>query len=492
MKILLLIAWRNLKEHRSKTLIIGALVAIGIAVLVIGNSLMETAARGIERSYIGNYTGHLMISGRHQGRLTMFGFQDLSALEQPIPLLPRFEEVLAYVEGLPYVQSANPQAVTNAVASVEEEAQSMALVFGIDPEAYQRTFPDNVQLLGGRFFSPDQDGILLSERTAERLGRRLGTDIEIGDRILLTGISVRGGLRLREVPVSGIFRFRQSNPQLDAVSLLDIRTTRALAGMSLTRVDVADLTGDEQRILGSLDDDELFGSADDLFVELETQDTGTNGDWLFGILEDSAGVEPIEDSSAWHFLLVRLTNERYVETAQRDLEHFFSQQDIDAQVGQWLNAAGAIAELSFGIRWVFNLIVLIIAVVAVIIIMNTLVISVTERMAEIGTMRAIGAQKRFVRSMILWETLLITGIFGTAGIILAVMVLAVLNVTGIEAPNIFFEVLFGGPVLYPVLSASSVLWSFAVILAMAALASLYPASIVMRTPPVQAMESSTN
>jgi len=58
-------------------------------------------------------------------------------------------------------------------------------------------------------------------------------------------------------------------------------------------------------------------------------------------------------------------------------------------------AAGgrAIAEMSYGIKRIFNGVVLVIAVVAIIIIMNTLVISITERMAEIGTMRAIGARR---------------------------------------------------------------------------------------------------
>ncbi len=490
MKIVLLIAWRNLKEHRSKTFIIGILVALGIAVLVIGNSLMETAAMGIERSYVGNYTGHLMISGRHQGRLTMFGFQDLSALDQPIPLIPRFDEVLAFVQSLPYVEAISPQAAGNAVVSVDDDARTMALVFGVDPQAYRQAFPDNVQLLGGRFFDPGEEGILLSELTAERLGRRLGRDIEVGDRILLTGISVRGGLRLREVPVHGIFRFRQSNPQLDSVSLLDIHTTRALAGMSVSRVDVAELTAEEQRILGSLDEEALFGSVDDLLVEVEVQDTPASTGQFLDILGPGDIADPWEDSAAWHFLLLRLSDERYLAQAQQELNRFFADQEIQAQVGDWLQAAGAIAQLSFGVRWVFNLIVVVIAVVAVIIIMNTLVISVTERMAEIGTMRAIGAQKPFVRSMILAETFLITGIFGLIGLGVAVGILQILYFTGVEAPNMFFEVLFGGPVLYPVLSLSSVLLAFAVILVMAILASLYPASIVMRTSPVQAMESS--
>ena len=98
-----------------------------------------------------------------------------------------------------------------------------------------------------------------------------------------------------------------------------------------------------------------------------------------------------------------------------------------------------------------------IAVVAVIIIMNTLVISVTERTSEIGTMRASGAQKSFVWKMVLCETLLLTGLSGVLGITVGGAVLAVLNVVGIEATNMFFEIIFGGPVLRPQLSLPSVM-----------------------------------
>ena len=53
--------------------------------------------------------------------------------------------------------------------------------------------------------------------------------------------------------------------------------------------------------------------------------------------------------------------------------------------------------------------------VAVIIMMNTLVISVIERTGEIGTMRALGARKGFVWKMFLVETLTIAVVFGLIG-----------------------------------------------------------------------------
>lgn len=92
--------------------------------------------------------------------------------------------------------------------------------------------------------------------------------------------------------------------------------------------------------------------------------------------------------------------------------------------------------------------------------------------------------------MVIWETLLLSGVAGTAGVLLGALVLFILNRVGLEASNIFFEIIYGGPVLRPVLSLSSVIMSFVVILVVGVVSSTYPTAIVMRTSPLKAMESS--
>ena len=84
--------------------------------------------------------------------------------------------------------------------------------------------------------------------------------------LLFTSMSQTAGIRVREVPVRGIFRFRQSNPQLDYVSLMDITNARALAGMNLSSLAVAELTEREAALFGAVDEEDLFGGAfDELF-----------------------------------------------------------------------------------------------------------------------------------------------------------------------------------------------------------------------------------
>ncbi|HBG00005.1 MAG TPA: hypothetical protein DDW87_00320 [Firmicutes bacterium] len=492
MKIILTIAWRNIREHKVKTTIIGVIMVIGIMVLVVGNSFMDSAASGIEHYYIKNYTGHLMITGQSKGNLTLFGYQDATAMEQAVPRVPEYTEIVEFANSLPYVECINPQVSGAAMVSRGDTMLGATQLFGVIPEQYQAMFPDNVELLEGEFWNPGEQGMLLNKTVAELLERRVGFQFRPGDKLLFTSASTLTGMRIREVEITGIFQFKQSNVQLDMVSLMDISNVRALAGMVVGHTSALDLDEDERAFLGTIDEDSIFDSFDSLFAPVEEEEGDLGDEYWFSLLGDTSSRDRsnVEDTGAWQYLLVRLTDERFLKQAQADFTRFFTDRGISAQTRSWLQGAGAMAELSYGIKNIFNGVVFVIAIVAIIIIMNTLVISVTERMAEIGTMRAIGAQKSFVRRMVIWETLLLSGVAGTAGVLLGALVLFILNMVGLEASNIFFEIIYGGPVLRPVLSLSSVIMSFVVILVVGVVSSTYPTAIVMRTSPLKAMESS--
>lgn len=492
MRILLTIAWRNIREHKVKTTIIGLIMVIGIMVLVVGNSLMDTATAGIERYYTKNYTGHLMVTGSTQGKLTLFGFQDLTAMEQTVPRIPEYSEILEFAQSLPYVEAMNSQVSVMAMISQGDDMLSASQIFGIVPEQYQDMFPDNVELIAGRFWNSGQEGLLLNEEVAMRIGKSGGITVKPGDKLLFTSMSTHTGMRIREVEVKGIFRFKQSNPQLDMVSLMDISNVRALAGMVVGHTTAADLTSEEQTFLGTIDQESIFDSFDSLFSEITIEESAADDDYWFSLLgeTDSRDQSMLEDTGSWQYLLIRLKDEKMIKRAQADFAKFFAEHNIAAQTSDWLQGAGALAEMSYGIKNIFNGVVFVIAIVAIIIIMNTLVIAVTERMGEIGTMRAIGAQKSFVRRMILGETLLLSGLSGSIGLIFGALVLFVLNRVGLTASNIFFEIIFGGPVLRPELSLSSVIISLVVVVVVGVVSSTYPTSIVMKTSPLTAMESS--
>lgn len=488
------IAWRNIKEHKAKTFIIGILITFGITILVIGNSMMDTAALGIKRNYINNYTGHLIITGESDSAITLFGAMSIDSMTESLPVIPQYFQVLDFSKAHPDVLAVSGQGTGRAQISIGEEARSFTMLFGIDPETYMTMFPGNIEILEGDFLKQGEEGLLVSGEVASMIEEDDNIKIKTGDHLLLTGISAGGGAKIRELTVRGIFRFINSNMQLDMVSLIDIDSLRSLNGMTLGAELAVKAGEDEVDLIEQVNEDDLFGDEGDLFDDnMITTGIGysrTEED-LLNVLGDTSGRDRLSqtDSGSWHFLLLKLKDGANIQKVTGDFYRFFQNKGILARISGWKSGAGPIGEMANTLKIVFNVVILIIAFVAVIIIMNTLVISINERIYEIGTMRALGAQKGFVRGMIIMETILISTLFGLIGIAAGTAILSLLGATGITAPNMFFEVLFGGKTFYPVISPGTILWSMVIIVLIGIVSSLYPVSIALKIQPVKAIHS---
>ena len=129
----------------------------------------------------------------------------------------------------------------------------------------------------------------------------------------------------------------------------------------------------------------------------------------------------------------------------------------------------------------------IIFVVALVIINNSMLMATLERVREIGTMRAIGAQRGFVLQMLAAETFMLCLVAGGVGIILSVALLGWAQSSGIPAPNDFFTFLFSGPELRPSYNVRHLVTGFLVILGVSSLATLWPARVATRVAPIEAM-----
>ena len=488
MSVVWRIALRNLQEHRAKSLIVGTIILIGTFVLVVGNSLMDSAAAGIRRSFIDNFTGHLVLAGVTDAPVSLFGVRTTDFLNSRTPRLDGYERLLQAVAEHPDVAAWSPQASDSATLNLAGEdgtslGESFSQLWGIEPARYREAFPDAAELIAGAFLEPDQVGVVLSEEIATDLGESAGRAVRPGDRVLLTA-TTQAGIKVREVPVTGIFRFRNALPQLDFVSFVDITTLRTLTGMTVSAPAEQILTDEQAAQLGAVDEDDLFGAAAAGGSLVQEVEAGAGAPVLLDLGERE---QTVVDSGAWHFLLLKLHRPGTAARVTEDLERVIGEADLNAQVLGWVAAAAPVSQLSDGFKIVFNVIIIVIAVVAVIIIMNTLVISVTERISEIGTMRAIGARKGFVRSMIGAETVTLAFVFGGAGVVLGLVLLLILGATGIRASNLFLRILFGGEVLRPVVSLGSVAFSLRMVAAIGVLSSLYPLAVALRISPRQAM-----
>jgi putative ABC transport system permease protein len=489
MPVLVKIAIRNLREHKSKTLIIGIIIALGITIMLLGNSLMETAARGIQRSFIDNYTGHVMISAKTEGALSLFGAQGPQTGNDEIPRIPQYERVYEQASSLPEVQNTASQVSGFGLFSFEDKGNQFGILFGIEPDSYRSMFPDSITITAGRYLEPGEEGILLSESKIEEIEEDIGISLSPGDSILVSGIGPMG-FRIRELPVQGIFRFQQDVEGLSQINFIDVQSLRALLGMVVATASQTNLKPEDTLFL-DVEDPESSLFEDALLAPSESRSQDFSEESLLEILgQRQPGSYTAQiDRGAWHFILLKLEDENQVQPVIAKLNGWFAAEEIEAQAVDWKAASGGFGSLADTLQIVFNVLILIIAVVAVIIIMNTLVISVIERTGEIGTMRALGAQKRTVRRMFVFETLSISVVFGLIGVAVGAIVIGILNMTGVEAPNQFFEILFGGEVLHPALPLSSLLYALAIIVAIGVVASLYPVAVALKIQPVQAIQA---
>ncbi len=538
---------RNLWQHRAKTFIIGAIVALGVVVLIVGNSLINTATLGIQRAFIDNYTAHVMVSGIADGQVSIFGVQSVGGIE-PTPTIPNAADVREFAESIPGVESVTPQITSFGILRLDddrfsgEDGTAFSLLFGIEPGSYAQTF-DNVQVLDGEYLAAGQEGVMVSRDRIEGMERGMrralrdeaeerwgwtgiadpyrrwaresveGPELTVGDQIRVTSVSSGGLPRIRVVPLAAIYEpiSETEGVGTEFITYLDADTQRALQGLTVGRISDFDLDESATALL-DLDADGLFGvpvgggseaaeplsagdpfADEDLFTEpVEQLDVRTFADdELDTILGDTSVRERASeiDRGAWQYLLLRLGDRNDDVQVIEELEAYFDENGLAATAGNWEAAAGPFATTADVIRTVFNIAVIVIGVVAVIIIMNTMVISVMERTSEIGTMRALGASRTVVWRMFLLETLSITFIFGGIGILVGSATVMILNLIGIEATNTFLQILFAGPELHPEVAVGSLFSSLAIVSVIGILAHLYPVILALRIQPIRAIQT---
>ena len=154
----------------------------------------------------------------------------------------------------------------------------------------------------------------------------------------------------------------------------------------------------------------------------------------------------------------------------------------------WQESAGLIGNFINLARGVLNVAILIIFTVALVIINNALVMATLERVREIGTLRAIGAQKRFILSMLVVEAIVIGLLFGGLGAAVGAILVKVISAVGIPAKSDVQFFFFSGPRLRPFLNPVSVGLAFFIVIFVATVSSFYPAWLAMRVTPRQAMQ----
>ena len=124
---------------------------------------------------------------------------------------------------------------------------------------------------------------------------------------------------------------------------------------------------------------------------------------------------------------------------------------------------------------------------AILMMANSLSMAAVERTTEIGTMRTIGVQRRFVSGMFVAETSLLSLLFGGLGILIGIGTIIIIAGANITTTVPTLQVLFGGSVFSPLVDINGVYKGFIQLLIITLIAIIYPIIVARRIKPIDAI-----
>jgi ABC-type lipoprotein release transport system permease subunit len=327
--------------------------------------------------------------------------------------------------------------------------------------------------------------------------------IRIGDTLTIKAFTKSGYVQSANLKVYGTFAFKglEKSPQAGASSMMDLVSFRELYGF---------MTEDKAREIAAMRahsgakevsrenaEAELFGSAPSPAADDGNAPAVDMGAQLAGLAgshahEEAAptGYDPAQlQQGVVLNAAVLLKDQTQLEPTIAAIEAAGKSAGLPLKAISWQKASGLIGQFTVLMRVVLFTAVLIIFVVALVIINNALVMATLERVREIGTLRAVGAQRRFILAMLVLESIAVGIVFGAAGALAGSLLVVWLGHAGIPAANDIFMFFFSGPRLHPSLAGKNLLLALGIVFLVSVISSIYPALLAMRVSPREAMQA---
>ena len=504
MGVIFKLAINNLRQQKTKTIIIGLFIAIGMMIVQVGNGFIESVNNGMEKDFRANYTADIIVSAPIPDGVYMdlFGITDLANVMEvkQIPALPDVkaaEKIISETSGI--LQKSNIVTTQGILMETDEfllEDQDMMKIpvfymFAGEADAYFKMFP-NQKITEGRYPAPGTNEILVDERLKKNFSEYYKSEMQLNQTIYISGVSMQ--TLIREAKIVGFYNQPDENSAMYSIVYADPSLARAFADLTYGANFVQELPDEIDFSISDASEDDLFGNDDDLFADSTFDDSFiSSSDVDFDdILGDTTLRDELNktDDGAWHYILLRCKkgmSDSEIATVIEDLNNKFAAAGVEAVARDWEGAAGTFTSSVESISSLFTVLIIILAIVVFIIIMNTMVISVLERTGEIGTMRAIGADKSFVRKLFFCESITLTLGAELLGTILSLVIMTILNACNFTVSDDIAKMILGGGSISFIPTVGNFVSTMIIILVGTILANLYPVSSALKITPLKAL-----
>lgn len=494
--MLLRIAIRNLIRRGRKNAVVAILIAVGVCAFFTANAVLESSIGGIQRTFSNNFTADLSVSERSEQSFSLFGPDvPVIGVYESAPVIINAADVGSRISSTPGV-TGMAYVLSSPVLLEAGTIRDPALGLGVIGDEYFSLFRGPKFIAGAPPAPGSRGWAVITEEWARKISSAQGRPAAPGDTIQLSFFRNQS-FAIREAKLAGIIRYQPSNDALKTVVIMDARILRALCGYSQVSGQEPALAASSGPRPGS------SGEVDSLFSATPAPASPGNGSSQAPVsvtelqklmsAASQAGareeVIPLGHDGAWHFILVRTgpgaDKSRLASAIRRNLPEV----GYAVQVRDWRGTAGAVALYVYFMQIVLYVGFVMLGGIVLILTINSLVMSVFERVSEIGTMRAIGAQKGFVRGLFIVETGALTLVAGAAGVVLGSIIVLALNRVPLHFTNQILILLFGGTWLQPEVSGINVIVSLVASIVLGAIAWAYPVKLALQIQPVRAIHA---
>lgn len=506
MGVIFRLALRNLKEHKSKTIIIALFIMFGSAIVILGNSFLESINKGLEKDFRANYTGDLAIAAVPEDGTTVdiIG-ADTTTLSGELPqikALPDMDRVLEILSEESGIRKQTKLISAKALMTKDEEMNidisdddtnlmdiPVFMLYAGEDETYFDTFPGQ-HIIEGRL--PDcksgENELLIDTRVRDGFEKFYKDTLNVGDKVLVAGANINAVLR--EATVVGFFKPTNEHSAMFQIIYCNPNFARAFADLTYGSSIGNGTLSNVDTSIGNLSEDDMFGSDEDIFSIDEDESLLLDSETDFNsILGDTTLRDQLNqtDEGAWHFILAKLERPWEADALVAKLNARFAQEGLKVKAMNWKDAARSYTATVAGISLLFNILVIILAVVVFIIIMNTMTVSVIERTSEIGTMRALGSEKSFVRKLFFTEAVSVTFVSSVAGTALAILIALIFNQFNLSVDNFIAKMILGGGEIKFSITPGIIISTIVIAILGSVLSNVYPVKSALKITPLKAL-----
>ncbi|HYQ80165.1 MAG TPA: FtsX-like permease family protein [Anaeromyxobacteraceae bacterium] len=424
------LAARNLTRHTRRNVFLGGALASVTALLV----LLAGLSAGVESSMMESATVLMT------GHVNVGGFYKVTS-GTAAPLVTDYQKVLEETrKHVPELDYATVR-VRGWAKGVSERSSMDLVLSGVDVRN-EPGFPKVVRVLSGRLEDLAQPGaLLLFEDQAKRL------EVQVGDVITLSAPTFRGQNNTADVRVVAI---AQNAGLISAfTAFLEAGTLRGLYNLREGNTGAIHLYLKDPRASAR--------------VAARLRDALSAAGWR---------VMDSNPQPYWIKLMQIVPNEDW--TGQK------------LDLSTWEDEMSFMSWILSAVRTLSTLLVFILMVIVVIGILNTLAIAIRERTREIGTLRAIGMQRRKVLWLFLLEAFLLGAVGTSLGALAGAGLGALVNAARLGVPESVQMFLLQQQLFLRIEPRTAAL-AVAALTGLTTLAAVFPARRAARLKPVTAM-----